>query len=407
MKTQNNWTFSVNSDVFLTHPWKSKDEVIHDIIWTFREESFCFLNLWKLRNKVSKLFEYFLPFNRNRCIAYAVKANPRPEIIKILIEEWIKAFDCASINEIDLIHNIEKEAKIFFNHPIKRECDIFKAASKWVCCFTIQSEEEIKKVLRNAYPCLWNEIHIMVRMQTLNPNARVNLSEKYWAELENTKHLLKILKNYKNVKSWISIHTWSQNESPDIFAKSIETIWEIIKSNWNLDIINLWWGIPVNYFEKDNFDIKWYFETINQSFNKHINWYIWENSIVILELWRAIIAEAIDLIIPVLAVEERWWRKCIYINDWIFTSFSDWVIHNWEYLFDLISHDWRKLSESKEKFLIFWRTCDSGDVVWTSQFPDNIKAWDFLKIKNAWAYMDSQTTYFNGFEWPKYIIYNN
>lgn len=406
-KKNNHNIMHLNNEIFLSHSWKKRKEVIQDVISTHPEESFCFLNEQELRKKVQILHKHFLPWDKRRMIAYAIKANPRDHILKILNEEDISAFDCASINEIETALKINRNADILFNHPIKRSCDISKAASHWVHCFTVQSKNEIKRVIQGAYPFIWNDICITVRMATPNVNAKINLSAKFWISPEKTRELIDYIQQDTCANAWISMHTGSQNEDYQVFKDSIETISQTL--NWinNVRIINIWWWIPVNIHKADNFSIQNYLNIISKKIRETLNNKIYWETRIVIELWRAIIAEAIDLVVPILSVEKwkNWWR--IYINDGLFTSFSDKAIHNWQYPFELITKDNRRKSTQTSDFTVFWRTCDSWDLIWDISLPGNMQEWDFLRIPNAWAYMDSQSTNFNGFDKPKYVIYNS
>jgi ornithine decarboxylase len=52
---------------------------------------------------------------------YAVKANPSPDLIRILWESGITHFDVASIAEVRLVASIAPEATLCFMHPVKAE----------------------------------------------------------------------------------------------------------------------------------------------------------------------------------------------------------------------------------------------------------------------------------------------
>src|SRR6202142_2177523 len=52
-------------------------------------------------------------------VLYAIKANPHPDVLQWLVEGGIRAFDTASIAEIELARRILPGAHCSYNHPVK------------------------------------------------------------------------------------------------------------------------------------------------------------------------------------------------------------------------------------------------------------------------------------------------
>src|SRR3954447_18884269 len=77
---------------------------------------------------------------------YAVKANPDPRVLKVLIEEGC-GFEIASIAELDLLLSIGVPAsEVFYSNPMKSREYVTYAAAKGVEWFVIDSVEERRKV---------------------------------------------------------------------------------------------------------------------------------------------------------------------------------------------------------------------------------------------------------------------
>lgn len=391
-----------NDRTFLNHPWRKKEFVIEEITNTFPEESFCFLNEKSLRERINFIHENFLPWNQNSFLAYAVKTNSRNRLIEIAKQEWVTHYDCASLNEIWKTLNIQPDAKILFNHPIKQSSSIKKSHDLWVDHFTVQTNDEIKKILKS----IWDQkdVELALRFKTLNENAWVNLSEKFGNLHPEILEMVNYIRNNTNYNLWFSIHTGSQNEDSNTFSSAIDELWNVLKWVSNVSTINLWWWIPVDY-KNERKNMQAYFDVINDSVKKNFWWDKFENTKFVTELWRFVVADSVDLVIPILSVENIAWEKIIHMNDWIFTSFSDLAVHNWSYDFQVKKKNW-KLSEVFEKYKLYWRTCDSWDCLWNIMLPSNLEEGDFIYIEKAGAYMDSQSTNFNWFEPPKYVSYN-
>src|SRR6185295_10408200 len=83
-------------------------------------------------------------------VFYAVKANPAPEILKLLAEMGC-CFDVASISETEavLAAGVAPE-RISYGNTIKKEREIATAFRLGVTLFAIDCEAEVEKIARAA-----------------------------------------------------------------------------------------------------------------------------------------------------------------------------------------------------------------------------------------------------------------
>jgi ornithine decarboxylase len=405
----------------LVHPKADLESVMREVLSDSSEQSFCFLNEGKLRERMRFLKKYFLPENEWRKITYALKANPKSRIVQILLEEGIDGFDCASGWEAERVLDHSPKTEVYLNNPIKPIDHVERAFGRGVRYFTAQSRGEIERILRVAsQDVLPKPVSISVRLSTPNEDAEIDLSDKYGASVEDAANMLKFLDGAPGISRGLAIHTGSQNKNPATFKKGIELMTETARKENGVSSLNVGGGIPVNYHPKDHYDMRVFLETISQSLQDNLQGALIPDGKsepkIILELGRAIVAEAVDLVIPILSAETRMGERCLYINDGVFTSFSDAVVHHWPYSFETVRRngdsadsDLPVIASAKtgfEPYRVHGRTCDSGDTLGLVQLPPGLKTGDWLWVRNAGAYLDSQTTYFNGFEPPTYVSYN-
>ena len=77
-------------------------------------------------------------------IYYAVKANPAPEILRLLAGLGSN-FDCASVAEIEMALKAGASAsRISYGNTIKKERDIARAFALGVSLFAVDSHEEVE-----------------------------------------------------------------------------------------------------------------------------------------------------------------------------------------------------------------------------------------------------------------------
>ena len=80
---------------------------------------------------------------------YAVKANPSPELLRVLWDGGVTHFDVASIAEVRLVTETLPEAVQCFMHPVKAEEAIAEAYfAHGVKTFSLDSIEELDKIVR-------------------------------------------------------------------------------------------------------------------------------------------------------------------------------------------------------------------------------------------------------------------
>src|SRR5205814_7603548 len=80
---------------------------------------------------------------------YAVKANPSPDLLRLLWDAGITHYDVASIAEVRLIHEILPDAVQCFMHPVKAEEAIAEAYfDHGVRTFSLDTLEELDKIVR-------------------------------------------------------------------------------------------------------------------------------------------------------------------------------------------------------------------------------------------------------------------
>src|SRR6185295_6353921 len=83
-------------------------------------------------------------------VFYAVKANPEPEVLKLLAGLG-SAFDCASVPEIDMaLAAGATPDRISYGNTIKKERDIAAAFARGIRLFAVDCREEVEKIARAA-----------------------------------------------------------------------------------------------------------------------------------------------------------------------------------------------------------------------------------------------------------------
>ncbi len=116
-------------------------------------------------------FRHAMP---DSAIYYAVKANPAPEVLRLLASLGSN-FDCASVAEIEMALDAgATAARISYGNTIKKERDIARAHALGINLFAVDSHEEVEKISRAAPGA-----RVFCRVLTDGEGAEWPLSRKF------------------------------------------------------------------------------------------------------------------------------------------------------------------------------------------------------------------------------------
>ena len=120
----------------------------------------------------------------------------------------------------------------------------------------------------------------------------------------------------------------------------------------------------MNYFEDDHYCIVEYLKHISHAVREHVDRALSRKSqhdqMIAMALGRATVADAADLFIPIMDVKQGQ-SPAIHFNDGVFTSFIDFPLHRWRYNLKAVKPDGSLRKGKLKPFMVFGRSCDSGD----------------------------------------------
>ncbi|MBL1146219.1 MAG: type III PLP-dependent enzyme [Pseudomonadota bacterium] len=323
-------------------------------------------------------------------IAYAVKCNPHPAVLQLLAEEGIAAFDVASLAEIRAARAAAPQAKLFFMHPVKAPEDIAAAYHDYgVRAFVLDHVDELYKILRATE--LAQDLELFVRLALpKNGKAALDFSSKFGAQPEEAAVLLEACRPVCR-KLGLAFHVGTQNTDIGAYARAVGVAADVIRSaNVTVDVLDLGGGFPACYLERT--------PSLNAIF-REIRAAVLTHGLHHMELMaepgRALVADCMSLIVR---VEQRR-GDLLYINDGVYGGLFDaGPSLRWRYPVRRISRDKDAETGVTTAFRFAGPTCDSIDMMdGPFMLPDEIKAGDWIEIKQAGAYSQCLRTDFNGF----------
>ncbi|MBB6123045.1 type III PLP-dependent enzyme [Sphingobium subterraneum] len=329
---------------------------------------------------------------------YAVKANPSPDLLRILWQEGVTHYDVASIVEVRLVAETLPYAKLCFMHPVKAEEAIAEAYHvHGVRTFSLDTMDELEKIMRATGDA--TDLELCVRIRVSSDLAKLSLAAKFGAEPDEVRELLMATRQAADALG-ICFHVGSQAMSPHAYTQAIERVRAaIVEAAVTVDIIDVGGGFPSIYPDMEPPALELYFDAIHRGFESLPVSYS-------SELWcepgRALCAEYSSLIVRV----ERRRGDELYINDGAYGALFDAAHVGWRFPVELLRAE--VSTAENHAFSFYGPTCDDMDhMVGPFMLPADVKAGDYIEIGMLGAYGCAMRTGFNGFSSETLVAVDN
>ncbi len=317
---------------------------------------------------------------------YAVKANPSPDLLRLLWDSGVTHYDVASLAEVRLVARELPEATLCFMHPVKAEEAIAEAYWKFgVRTFSLDTMDELEKIVRATEGA--EDLNLLVRLRVSSDHSKLSLAAKFGADPADVADLLMATRQAADALG-ICFHVGSQAMTPHAYAAAMERVRAaIVEAAVTVDIVDVGGGFPSTYPGMEPPPLGAYFDTIHRAFESLPVSYS-------SELWcepgRALCAEYSSLVVR---VEKRRGDE-LYINDGAYGALFDAAHVGWRFPVRLL----RDSDVGMTAFSFYGPTCDDLDhMAGPFLLPDDIAAGDYIEIGMLGAYGCAMRTRFNGF----------
>ncbi|MCO6386571.1 MAG: ornithine/lysine decarboxylase [Aliihoeflea sp.] len=337
-------------------------------------------------------FEKALPDSK---IYYAVKANPAPEILRMLAGLG-SSFDTASVAEIEMALDAGATPdRISFGNTIKKERDIARAFELGIDLYAVDSVEEVEKVARAAPGA-----RVFCRVLTDGEGAEWPLSRKFGCVPAMAVDVLRHANRLGLAAYGVSFHVGSQQTDLGAWDKALSDAKAVFSRLADegilLKMVNMGGGFPTRYL-KDVPTAQAYGQAIFQSLSKHFGNRLPET---IIEPGRGMVGNAGTIKSEVVLISKkadndnvRW----VFLDIGKFGGLAETMDEAIRY--PIVTE---RDGDEKAPCVLAGPTCDSADVMYEKTpypLPLTLTIGDEVLIEGAGAYT---TTYasvaFNGFE---------
>ena len=335
---------------------------------------------------------------------FAVKANPNPEIIRTLYLAGA-SFDVASFPEFQLVHENIKQLparerqdfiwdKIIYSHPIKAN-ETLRALNQYKPLVTYDNYEEIKKVKKHA-----PDVGMLLRLRVPNTGAMVELSSKFGAEPGEAVDLIEASEKAGITVEGLSFHVGSQTTNFSNYVQALTMASEVFKEArlrgfHKMTQLDIGGGFPAPY-DANVQPLRQLAKILNTEIGR-----LFPKDVALLaEPGRFLVATACTLVAEIIGKAHRDGRKCYYINDGIYHTYSG-------QLFDHCTYPIRAFKQGPtELCAVFGPTCDALDTLTLAEELPDLNLGDLVYSENIGAYSHASSTSFNGFP-PAKVLHLN
>ena len=336
-------------------------------------------------------FAKALPDSR---VFYAVKANPAPELLKLLVGLG-SCFDTASVAEIEMVLAAgASPERISFGNTIKKERDVARAYALGVRLFAVDCKAEVEKIARAAPGA-----KVFCRFLFGCAGAEWPLSRKFGCDPEMAVDVLEHAHKLGLEAVGVSFHVGSQQRRTAAWDEALKSASAIFRAcaerGISLSMVNLGGGFPTKYL-RDVPAVEAYGRSIFRALRKHFGNAIPET---IIEPGRGMVGNAGMIEAEVVLVSNksahdhvRW----VYLDIGKFGGLA-------ETMGESIRYPIKTLRDGDEvgPCVLAGPTCDSADVLYEKrpyELPISLEIGDKVLIEGTGAYTATYAAVaFNGF----------
>jgi len=337
-------------------------------------------------------FARALPDSR---VFYAVKANPAPEVLRLLAALG-SCFDTASVAEIEMVlaAGVTPD-RISYGNTIKKERDVARAYAHGVRLFAVDCQAEVEKIARAAPGS-----KVFCRFLFNCAGAEWPLSRKFGCDPEMAVDVLEHAHRLGLEAYGVSFHVGSQQRRTQAWDEALKSAATIFRAcadrGINLSMVNLGGGFPTKYL-KEVPAVKAYGRSIFRALRKHFGNRVPDT---IIEPGRGMVGNAGMIEAEVVLVSKKNDRddaRWVYLDIGKFGGLAETMDESIRYPIRT-----PRDGDAVAPCVLAGPTCDSADVLYEKKpydLPVSLEIGDKVLIEGTGAYTATYSAVaFNGFE---------
>jgi ornithine decarboxylase len=195
----------------------------------------------------------------------------------------------------------------------------------------------------------------------------------------------------------LGFHVGSQCTNFENYVQALSTSASIMEEaetrGFSLKLLDIGGGFPVRYDRHVR-----PFRELAKILSAELNRLFPKNLEILAEPGRFMVATAAALVAEVIGKSERDGKRCYYLNDGIYHTFSGILFDHCQYHLKAFKKGPRRISA------VFGPTCDALDTISQAEELPELRLGDLVYSENIGAYSHASSTCFNGFP-PAQVIH--
>lgn len=320
-------------------------------------------------------------------VTYAVKANPEPAVLENLSAAGLRAFDVASIPEIELLRTTLPGAVLHYNNPVRSRYEIARAVELGVRSFSLDSAGELAR-LAEWVP---KGAELAVRFKLDAKGAAYDFGAKFGAVPEEAEGLLAEVARAGFTPS-LTFHPGTQCAPVDVWCAYVREAARLARAaGVEIARLNVGGGFPAHRMAGAPPDLGAIFDGIATSAREAFGSTV---PALLCEPGRGMVAESCTLLTRVRAVR----GTDVFLNDGIYGGLAEMLSLQMTDRVSVLGPSGATRPGAPAQWTVFGPTCDSLDrLPGTVPLPSDIGEGDAVLFSGMGAYCGVTATRFNGF----------
>jgi ornithine decarboxylase len=330
-------------------------------------------------------------------VLYAVKANDHPAVIRLLHAGGVVHFDCASLAEIALVHELCPQATGYFMVPVRLRGAAREAFEQYgVRHFMIDHADGIDIL---AAEIDLSQAVVFTRMAVHHAAALQDLSAKFGAPPAAVPGLMQALAA-RGAEPALAFNVGSSVIRTEAYTHSIGVAAEVLAAlPFALRLVDIGGGFPHAY---PGFPVPALVDYFRAVATAAAALPLAPGGEIMAEPGRALAAPGLSALVEVLLRKE----ERLYLNDGMYGIFWELRFKEHEGFPLRVYRDGRPHQGEMKPFRLYGPTCDASDVLPAPiQLPADMRSGDYIEFGSIGAYSLSGRTRFNGYHSDRIVSF--
>lgn len=318
-------------------------------------------------------------------VTYAVKANPRAEVLENLCAAGLRAFDVASPAEMAAVRAACPQAVLHYNNPVRSRAEVAAGIAHGCASWSVDSHAELDKLAE------LKGVEIAVRLKLPVSGAAYDFGAKFGADPDLAAELLARVAAM-GLTPAMTFHPGTQCADPAAWAAYIRACADVARrAGVRLARLNVGGGFAAHRGGAAP-DLAAVFATIAQETARAFGS---DAPALVCEPGRAMVAESCQLVARVKAIRAD---GAVFLNDGIYGALAEWRDIDAGDRIAVTATDGTPRRGARQPRIVFGPTCDSLDRLPAPlPLPEDLAEGDVLRFAAMGAYSLAIATRFNGY----------